>query len=93
MVSLLLLCLISFAIVGLLYALFKIFSYYGKSDWDEFRSVRCPQCNTQKKPQKTGVVRNLVELEMQCPVCGFLSWDIPPKTNLSKWSSDIDHIS
>lgn len=93
MVSLLLLSIILFAIVGLLYVLFKIFSYYGKSDWDEYRSVRCSLCETQKKPQKTGVVRNLVELEMQCPVCGFISWDIPNKTNLSKRSSDIDHIS
>lgn len=91
MVSLLYLILFCLAIVGLLFVLFKIFSYYGKSDWDEFRSKRCSQCDTQKKPQKTGVVRNLVELEMHCPVCGFLSWDIPPKTNLSKRHTDINH--
>lgn len=90
MVSLLFFSVICLSIVGLLFILFKIFSYYGKSDWDEFRSVRCLQCNTHKKPQKTGVVQNLVELEMQCPICGFLSWDIPPKTNLSKRKSDYD---
>lgn len=90
MVSLLLFSLICLIIIGLLFILFKIFSYYGKSDWDEFRSLHCSQCDTKKKPQKTGKVRNLVELELQCPVCGFFSWDIPPKTNLSKRSTDID---
>ena len=70
-------------IIALLLVLFKIGAYFGKSDADEFRAVRCPQCQTRRKPEKTGVVRNLVELEMCCPRCGYISWDVPPKTNLS----------
>ena len=80
-------------IIGILFILLKIFLIYGKSDADEFRVTRCPGCDTDKKPQKTGDVRNLVELKLRCPICGYISWDIPPKTNLSKRSSDIDNIT
>jgi len=79
-------------IVVLLLVLFKIGAYFGRSDVDEFRAVRCPQCQTRRKPEKTGAVRNLVELEMRCPRCGFISWDIPPKTNLSTRPTDRDHL-
>ena len=79
-------------IVVLLLALFKIGAYFGRSDVDEFRAVRCPQCQTRRKPEKTGAVRNLVELEMRCPRCGFISYDIPPKTNLSARPTDRDNL-
>ena len=79
-------------IIVLLFVLFKIGAYFGRSDADEFRAVRCPQCQTRRKPEKTGSVRNLVELEMRCPRCGFISWDIPPKTNLSTRPTDRDNI-
>ncbi len=72
-----------FFLVLLLFVLLKIGAYFGKSDVDELRAVRCPQCETRRKPEKTGAVRNLVELEMRCPRCGYISWDVPPKTNLS----------
>lgn len=75
-------------IIALLYALFKMGAYFGRSDVDEFRAVRCPGCHTRRKPERTGTVRNLVELEMRCPRCGYISWDIPPKTNLSSRASD-----
>ena len=65
-------------IVGLLLILFKIGAYFGRSDVDEFRAVRCPQCQTRRKPEKTGEVRNLVEHEMRCPRC-VISWDIHQK--------------
>ena len=55
-------------IIVLLLVLFKIGAHFGRSDADEFRAVRCPQCQTRRKPEKTGTVRNLVELEMRCPV-------------------------
>ena len=79
--------------VVLLLILFKIGAYFGKSDVDEFRAVRCPQCQTRRKPEKTGTVRNLVELEMQCPRCGHISWDIPPKTNLSTRPNDPNKMT
>ena len=41
--------------------------YFGRSDGDELRDLRCSQCQTQRKPIKTGVVRNLVEIELRCP--------------------------
>ena len=80
-------------IVVLLLLLFKIGAYFGKSDADEFRAVRCPQCQTRRKPEKTGTVRNLVELEMQCPRCGHISWDVPPKTNLSTRPTDRNKMT
>ncbi len=80
-------------IVLLLFILFKIGAYFGRSDVDEFRAVRCPQCQTRRKPEKTGGVRNLVELEMCCPRCGHISWDIPPKTNLSARPTDRDNMT
>lgn len=79
-------------IVALLFVLFKIAAYFGRSDADEFRAARCPQCQTRRKPEKTGAVRNLVEHEMRCPRCGFISWDIPPKTNLSTRPTDPDNM-
>lgn len=79
-------------IIVLLLILFKIGAYFGRSDADEFRAVRCSQCQTRRKPEKTGAVRNLVELEMRCPRCGFISWDIPPKTNLSTRPTDRDNV-
>ena len=77
-------------IVVLLVVLFKVGAYFGKSDADEFRAVRCPQCQTRRKPEETGTIRNLVELELRCPRCGYISWDIPPKTNLSTRPTDQD---
>lgn len=79
-------------IVAVLLVLFKIGAHFGRSDADEFRAIRCPQCNTRRKPEKTGTVRNLVELEMRCTRCGHISWDIPPKTNLSARPSDRDNM-
>ena len=79
-------------IVVLLLILFKIGSHFGRSDADEFRAVRCPQCQTRRKPEKTGTIRNLVELELRCPRCGYISWDIPPKTNLSTRPTDQDKM-
>lgn len=77
-------------VLVVVYGLFRILLYFGKSDADEFRDMRCPQCQTQRKPIKTGAVRNLVEVELRCPVCGYVSWDIPAKTNLSIRSSPDD---
>ena len=77
-------------ILGVLYGLFRLLIHFGRSDADEFRDVRCPQCQTQRKPIKIGVVRNLVEIEQRCPECGYISWDIPAKTNLSTRSSPDD---
>ena len=74
----------------MIYGLFRILLYFGKSDADELRDVRCSQCQTQRKPIKTGAIRNLVEVELRCPVCGHVSWDIPAKTNLSIPSSSDD---
>lgn len=79
-------------IVVLLLVLFKIGAYFGRSDVDEFRAVRCPQCQTRRKPEKTGAVKNLVELELRCPRCGYISYDIPPKTNLSTRPTDRDNM-
>ena len=77
-------------IVGAIYGLFRLLLHFGRSDADEFRDVRCPQCGTQRKPIKTGAVRNLVEIEQRCPKCDYISWDIPEKTNLSTRSSPDD---
>ena len=63
-------------IVVLLLILFKIGAHFGRSDADEFRAVRCPQCQTRRKPEKTGTIRNLVELELRCPRCGYISYGI-----------------
>ena len=77
-------------ILVMIYGLFRILLYFGRSDADEFRDVRCSQCETRRKPTKTGAIRNLVEVELRCPVCGHVSWDIPAKTNLSVPSSPDD---
>ena len=77
-------------IVVLLVVAFKIGAHFGRSDVDEFRAARCGQCQTRQKPVKTGTVRNLVEFEMRCPRCGHISWDIPPKTNLSSRPTERD---
>lgn len=77
-------------IVGLLFVLFKMSAYFGRSDADKFRAVRCSVCQTRRKAEKTGTVRNLVEFELKCPVCGHISWDVPPKTNLSTRPKDRD---
>ncbi len=82
-VPFLLFVLCCFVIVGLICGLFYILVRFGQGESDGLRSVRCPQCQTQRKPRKTGVIRNLVEEELRCPECGFISWDIPPKTDLS----------
>lgn len=78
-------------VVAVLLALFKMGAYFGRSDADEFRAVRCPECQTKRKPERTGRVRNLVEREMRCPQCGYISWDVPPKTNLSTRPTDPTH--
>ena len=77
-------------ILGIIYGLFRLLHHFGRSDADEFRDVRCPGCQTRRKPVKTGAVRNLVEAELRCPVCGGVSWDIPAKTNLSTRSTPDD---
>ena len=77
-------------IIVLLVVAFKIGAYFGRSDVDEFRAVRCVKCQTRRKPVKTGTVRNLVEFEMRCPRCGHISWDVPPKTNLSTRPTERD---
>ena len=56
----------------MIYALFRILLYFGRSDADELRDVRCTQCQTQRKPIKTGAVRNLVEIELGISVLKHL---------------------
>ena len=68
--SFLLFILLCIMILGVIYGLFRLLLYFGRSDGDEFRDLRCSQCQTQRKPIKTGVVRNLVEIELRCPVSG-----------------------
>ncbi len=70
-------------IVGVVCGLFYLLVRFGRGESYDLRSVRCPQCRTQRKPRKTGNVRNLVEAELRCPVCGYISWDTPPRTDLS----------
>ncbi|MCZ6676425.1 MAG: hypothetical protein O7E52_04160 [Candidatus Poribacteria bacterium] len=77
-----------FVIVALLYGLFYTLVRFGRGESYDLRSTHCPTCQTQRKPRKTGVVRNLVEEELQCPECGYISWDIPPKTDLSTPPTD-----
>lgn len=76
------------AIVGALFGLFYLLTRFGRGESHELRSVRCPQCQTQRKPRRTGKVRNLVEAELECPVCSYISWDIPPRTDLSARPTD-----
>ena len=76
------------AIVGAVCGLFCLLIHFGRGESHDLRSVRCPQCRTQRKPRKTGKVKNLVEAELQCPVCGYISWDIPPRTDLSARPTD-----
>ncbi len=80
-------------IFGAIYTLFRLLVYFGKSDADDFRDLRCSQCRTQKKPIRTGIVRNLVEFELRCRKCGYISWDIPEKTNLSIHNSPDEFIN
>lgn len=82
-VPFLLFILCCFVFVGVICGLFYILIRFGRTEADELRSARCPLCQTMRKPHKTGNVRNLVEDEWQCPECGYLSWESPPKTNLS----------
>lgn len=82
-VPFLLFILCCFGIVGIICLLFYILVRFGRAETDELRSFHCPQCQTLRKPRKTGNVRNLIEDELQCPVCGYISWDVPPKTSLS----------
>jgi hypothetical protein len=30
---------------------------------------------------------------MRCPRCGYISWDVPPKTNLSTRPNDRNNMS
>lgn len=76
------------AIVGAVCGLFYLLVHFGRGESYDLRSVRCPQCNTQRKPRRTGKVRNLVEAELECPVCSYISWDIPPRTDLSARPTD-----
>lgn len=75
-------------LVGIICGLFWLLGRFGSGEADERPTNRCPQCGTRRKPRKTGKVRNLVEIELRCLKCGYRSWDIPPKTNLSKSSTD-----
>ena len=79
----LLFVLFCFLLVGLIRGLFYLLVRFGRTEADKSRMARCPQCQTRRKPHKTGDVRNLVEYELQCPECGYISWDIPPKIHLS----------
>ena len=76
-----LLCCLAF--VGVVFLLLWTLVRFGRSESYQMRSKRCPSCGTYRKPIKTGNVRNLVEDELRCPVCGYVTWDVPPKTNLS----------
>ena len=76
------------AIVGAIYGLFCLLTRFGRGESHDLRSVRCPQCDTQRKPRRTGRVMNLVQAELQCPACGYISWDIPPRTDLSARPTD-----
>ena len=76
------------AIVGALFGLFYLLTRFGRGESYELRSVRCPQCQTQRKPRRTGKVRNLVETELECPACRYISWDVPPRTDLSARPTD-----
>ena len=81
--SFLLFVLCCIVIVGAVCGLFYLLTRFGRGESHDLRSAHCPQCRTQRKPRKTGNVRNLVESELQCPVCDYISWDVPPRTDLS----------
>lgn len=75
-------------IVGSICGLFYLLTRFGRGESYDLRSVRCLQCSTQRKPRRTGRVMNLVESELECPICGYISWDIPPRTDLSARPAD-----